>query len=395
MNLYENGIDFIERSLESYIQAKENTDEYKYAIMFLGIGVELILKSILESEHPLFVLDSLDGDNKKTISSAKIIDRLKLVHEKKGRSIKEADVKNLESIRIIRNNILHREVHFEEEPTRIFSSTLYSLDRMVKLFFDKTLANTLKNWKMVVNDDAVRQQYHHNIGGFKLGDYNMPCPFCSLNTIVQQEVGFICKHCNNNYDNILQLLEDLQIESKTIDDMLCTYIEVLLEKTSPKSMEIIKSLNAIKSNFLKDMSSNKIISCFYTKNIKMHECHECNYYEYLFYEESTDKMLCIRCGEIELEKCDRCQKSTFLTDYEGYEYCYYCDENTKGEYCDLCHSSDSSTLNTIILDIKSKHAYEKHFEYSINEPPFFRGKCCQECHKKLYSLESQEAIVFN
>ena len=397
MNLYENGIDFIERSIESYLQAKDNSNEYKYAVMFLGIGSELILKSILEAEHPLFVLDSLDGKVNNTIASNKIIDRLKLVFDKKGRSIKEADVKNLESIRTVRNSILHRDVHFHDEPINIFTSTLYSLDTMVKLFSNntKTLASTLKNWKLIVDDDKIREKYHQRIKGFRLGNFTVPCSFCSLETIVavKNSNSFVCKHCSFVYNDIFHLLEEIEVEPIILEDILVAYIDQLLVKPSPDFVEVIKAINSLKTYSFKNVNMNKLVDYVIAKNKTVYQCPECNAHDFLFYDSNTERMLCVKCGKIELEECDSCQKHTFISDGEGYEYCYLCQENTRGVQCSFCYEDDFSYPETIIVDIKNKKIFEKNFDYEINDPPFMKGKCCPECRSILYKLEEENIIA--
>ncbi|MEC3653513.1 hypothetical protein P9148_00100 [Bacillus siamensis] len=61
LRLYDNAIDFINKSKESFILADEgNLREFKYAILLLANGVELMLKSILEDKHPLFINENLD-----------------------------------------------------------------------------------------------------------------------------------------------------------------------------------------------------------------------------------------------------------------------------------------------------------------------------------------------
>src|SRR5699024_4648239 len=121
------------RSIYSYDEAKDRPKEYKYALLLLGIGAELILKRILEIEHPLFVLEKFENESK-TVPFGKLIDRIKVVHKEKGKRIKKEDIQNIKAIRSIRNNIIHKEVNITEEPSIIFSKTLFTLDRMVKLF---------------------------------------------------------------------------------------------------------------------------------------------------------------------------------------------------------------------------------------------------------------------
>lgn len=396
MNLYENGIDFIERSMESYLEAKEDHKEYKYAVMFLGIGAELILKSILESVHPLFVLESLDGEEDKTIPSNKIISRLKRVFEQQGRKLREPDVRNLESIRAVRNSILHKNVHFTEEPVHIFTRTLYSLDNMVKLFSEDRmpLASTLENWKFIVDDEKIREEYHNRIRGYKIGNFTIPCSVCLLETIVpiKDSDSFICKHCQSVYVDVFQLLDRIDTELDFKDDVIVIYIEELLEKEKTEFEKVIKAINAINSYSLKNITINKIIDYLERNNITVHSCPNCGELDFFFYDKGFKKCLCIKCGELELEECEKCLNKSLVSSYEGYEYCYICEENPTGQCCNLCDSEDFSYLFTMVIDVKKKLDFERLYKYNLNKPPFMEVKCCPYCQNDLYNLENEGII---
>jgi hypothetical protein len=82
LRLYENGIDFINKSMESFVLASTRNKpiEYKYAILLLATGSELILKSILEDVHPLFIKDNLDNSTDITVKAENLVNRINKVY---------------------------------------------------------------------------------------------------------------------------------------------------------------------------------------------------------------------------------------------------------------------------------------------------------------------------
>src|SRR3954464_15437800 len=82
LRLYENGIDFINKSMESFVLASERNKpiEYKYAILLLATGSELILKSMLEDIHPLFIKDNLDSSTDITVKAENLVSRINRVY---------------------------------------------------------------------------------------------------------------------------------------------------------------------------------------------------------------------------------------------------------------------------------------------------------------------------
>jgi len=392
LGLYENGIDFIERSIESYISAKSNTKEYKYATLFLGIGVELILKSILEKAHPVFLLDNIDSTNiDKTITSSKIIPRLQLVYKEKGHHIQNADKENLEAIRLIRNQIIHKEVIFTELPTKVFANTLNTLDRMVKLFFNKTLSESISNWSVITENEELKQTFFpKNFKGFCIGEYKVPCSTCGLESIVKKKnsEGYTCNYCSTDFDNIEKLLYET--------DLVQYYIEEEIKSSNGKVIELIPLFQVFKSYQEKDKVINFYIEELEKKGIMFHDCVRCGSADYMHYNKDNGTYHCINCGELDnFEKCPNCNLNSLFSDAEGYDYCYHCQENPNGEHCNLCGDDNNSNLYTVKVDVRDAKRFQKELSYPLEEKRYFQENCCQSCLNKLHSLEEDEAIYIN
>lgn len=387
MSLFENGKDFIERSIYSYDEAKENPKEYKYALLLLGIGTELILKRILEVEHPLFILASIDN-NTKTVGFEKLIDRIKIVHGEKGRRIKEEDVKNLEAIRNIRNNIIHKEVNITEEPDAIFSRTLFTLDRMVKLFLGKTLSSTVSNWNHVVSDDTIKSYYYTNVRGIQINEIPVPCPFCSLEVLVKNGDQIKCHHCETSYpsvENVLNLIDDEnEVKSKLLDEYAK---EVLKRETLKEKMQAINRITDVR---LKDKVINELIDSIQRNTDYVFHCPVCLEVDYLLYDDEQDHLICINCGIIESEKCHKCNNNSLLISLDGADFCLVCRENPKAQICGCCRTEIYSILEEISIDVILNDKFDLPLEFSGGA--FINTSVCSDCMETINTYQAKRII---
>jgi hypothetical protein len=389
MSLFENGKDFIERSIYSYDEAKENPKEYKYALLLLGIGAELILKRILEVEHPLFLLDKFESDTK-TVPFEKIIDRIKIVYGAKGRRIKSDDVKNIEAIRNIRNNIIHKEVNITEEPSVIFSQTLYSLDRMVKLFLGTTLSSTISNWHHVVSDETVRSHYYKGVKGIEIEGVLVPCPFCSLEVLLKKENKIKCHHCESTYPNIVNALYLLDDDNEIKDILLDGYAKETISKSTLS--EKIQAIHDIPDLRMKDKAINELLDNIqHTKNVTYY-CPKCEEVDYLIYDTVLNHLICIDCGIIDSEECCKCGNNSLMKDRYGADFCLVCRENPQAMICDCCLTDIFSFLNDVTIDVIKHKEFDLPLHYAGK--PFIEAEVCDECEDILKSLENEGIISF-
>lgn len=387
MSLFENGKDFIERSIYSYDEAKDRPKEYKYALLLLGIGAELILKRILEIEHPLFVLEKFENESK-TVPFGKLIDRIKVVHKEKGKRIKKEDIQNIKAIRSIRNNIIHKEVNITEEPSIIFSKTLFTLDRMVKLFLGTTLSKTISNWEHVVSDDTVRSHYYKGIKGIDIAGVLVPCPFCSLEVLVPEDSKIKCHHCENTYHNMVNILFLLDDDNELKNLLIDSYVKEILQKSSLG--EKIKTIHQILDFRMKNRAINELIDSIQEINDVTFDCPQCNQFDYLIYDNELDHLICINCYIFESNKCHKCQRNSMVTNLDGADFCLVCRSNTQGVSCDNCHTKIFSYLNPVKIDVINYKKFDLSLDYSGE--PFIYANVCETCKETLEFYDADEVI---
>ncbi|MEK4509364.1 hypothetical protein [Paenibacillus sp. FSL K6-2524] len=371
LRLYDNAIDFLNRSISSYLVAIEEDTyfEYKYAILFLATGSELILKSLLEDVHPLFIRENLDKEEK-TVSAENLVTRINKVfsYETTLKTISNHDRENFEAIRTIRNNIIHKEVIFDENtnPKKIFAETLYSLDRVVKEFKGKTLSSVLENWSLVVNVDEIKTTYYRNAKGIKIGTIALPCAFCSIEKLVKDGEGLRCLHCGQKYKTIFEAVH-------TIDD------EDLKEN--------------LFLAFVEEKEKEKCNFC---------DCPECDTADYAWYDPKLNALMCFKCGNLQSTKCSRCSCNSVIEAYYDYdsgitehaEYCVNCDDYINTDICSGCNKDYYKLEKNITIDVRNNKIFRRYFPKLVSkgESPFIITNLCPECYRITLQLEEKEII---
>lgn len=374
LRLYENGIDFINKSMESYQQAVDpeypNFIEHKYAILFLATGSELILKSLLEDKHPLFIQRNIDESNELTVQAEKLIPRINKVYSDENKRIVNEDEKSLVAIRNARNSIIHRDVIFNKEnnPIDLYARTLYSLDRIVKLFKGKTLSKEVDNWESVVNIEHIQQIYYSRAKGLSFGNIEIPCAVCSIKKLVKNGSDKVkCLHCGHIYKNIHEAIFSLEDED-LIEELFQEYIQ---DKASYNSME----------------------------------CPKCRTHEYASYDKNTNQIICFRCGPVDdlvlLEDCKSCNSNTaiFLEHeigngiIEKITHCLNCGGSNDNKHCKSCDEK-AYNLQKIKIDIRRTSKFEEIFPtLNITDgSAFIKTEVCPFCYNDLLDLEDKEVI---
>lgn len=110
-DLLENGLDFIDNSLESVLTTQE-PQKLKYAVLHISAGIELVLKEILRQEHWSLLFENINGADYKhlrsgdfiSVSFASILKRLEGIV---GANITDNQKKHFNSLRTKRNKIEH------------------------------------------------------------------------------------------------------------------------------------------------------------------------------------------------------------------------------------------------------------------------------------------------
>jgi hypothetical protein len=110
-DLLENGMDFIESSLQSILTTDE-PHKLKYAILHISAGIELVLKEILRLEHWSFLFENINNANYndlqtgdfQSVSFSSILKRFEGII---GKDIRADQKKHFDILRKKRNRIEH------------------------------------------------------------------------------------------------------------------------------------------------------------------------------------------------------------------------------------------------------------------------------------------------
>lgn len=136
ITLIENASLFINEAIRNSRRAKREPKYWAFAILHLVQGLELLMKHVLQLQHPLFIFENVDSP-KNTVSLGLCLDRLKSIakieiDEKEERAIKRASVQ--------RNKIVHHEHELNPD---YYRSVFIELFEFVHYFHAKHLGGEL------------------------------------------------------------------------------------------------------------------------------------------------------------------------------------------------------------------------------------------------------------
>ena len=215
ITLLDNASAFINEAIRNARRAKAESRYWSFAILHLIQGLELLMKHVLQMQHPIFIYEDIDNP-KNTASLTLCLERLKSIanmeiDEKEERAIKRASVQ--------RNKIVHHEYDLNPD---YYHSVFVELFEFVHYFHARHLGGELhdridqKLWRTEAEllaqfsaewityrgkrlpsrlpfDIVVAQRYtmvrEPSEGGFKytpreryLGELGPECPDCGVNT---------------------------------------------------------------------------------------------------------------------------------------------------------------------------------------------------------------------
>src|SRR3546814_604723 len=110
VTLLDNATLFVNEAIRNARRAKRQPTQWSFAILHLVQALELLMKHVLQLQHPLFIYENIDHP-KNTVSLGLCLERLKSVariqvDEKEERAIRRASAQ--------RNKIVHHEHRSEE-----------------------------------------------------------------------------------------------------------------------------------------------------------------------------------------------------------------------------------------------------------------------------------------
>ncbi|MBE7099217.1 hypothetical protein [Bacillus cereus] len=370
LRLYDNGMDFINKSMESFVEAIKGPSpiEYKYAITLLATGCELILKSLLEDVHPLFIEENLDSSTEKTVSAENLVSRINKIYnyENPKKRVQNLDIANLNAIRALRNKIIHKEVVFDNEMViqKIYANALFSLDRIVKDFKQLTFSSEVDNWAYIVNIEPIQSAYYNSISGIKLNGTPIPCPICSIKKLANKMEKIECLHCGSNFSSLPEAINSL--------DDLYLKEELYLAFVYEKELE----------------------------RVIFNVCPSCHNEDYAWYDREKQGVICFECGPLTTTECKQCKDNSVATYYyhstdnvEEVNYCFTCDETIDSEQCPNCLESFFKLREKIKIDVKKSETFYKSVSLKhTGDTPFIEVSLCPECHDRMLFLEEDGVI---
>lgn len=203
LKLLENGLDYILHALEHLEEAGKDTRNYKYAVLHLNSGIELVLQEVLKQKHWAFTFAKIETANKdkyrqiifNSLTMDQSIDRLINICGYKF------DRSKFESLKVIRNRIEHNA--FTDEITIIKTKCSEAIHEILNFI---SAYNKKKETK---NENKLLEQIREKLVQFDtFFDFRMKqideqlqkeevlffCPVCSQETYSIKR--HFCLFCN-------------------------------------------------------------------------------------------------------------------------------------------------------------------------------------------------------
>jgi hypothetical protein len=200
-DLLENGLDFILSSVKLIVE-KKKVQDYKYSILHLSAGLELVLKERLKKEHWSFIFENIDKAKQELLStgdfqSVKLDSLLNRLKELCTIDFTPGDLAVLQDLKKRRNKI----EHFAFNETEL---SLKSLSAKVLNFVFEFIHNELDNADFSASTMAQIEEIRENalefkdfvvhrfdnlkakLDGLKKEDFTLvvQCPYCDQESLV-------------------------------------------------------------------------------------------------------------------------------------------------------------------------------------------------------------------
>ncbi len=215
LNLLENGIDSIEHGAAHFLQGELDEKNYKFAILHIFHGIELILKEKLARINPALIYANIDAritNQSNTINFSKLETRLTNV----GVVFSKDWSKTLTSIQKQRNKIEHKDVRLNLRNTEFLlgSSIKFLIDFMKKelgeeldehLGIDeyKTLVDAIEYYEESLRIALKKVEEKRPSDPKDQLDFEvLTCPLCIEETVVNEpdDEGLVtCFHCEEEF----------------------------------------------------------------------------------------------------------------------------------------------------------------------------------------------------
>jgi hypothetical protein len=165
LSLLDNSYNFINESLIHYRKAKNDLRNWPFALFLLIQGIELMMKQVLKSEHPIFIFENIDKP-KNTVSITQALERLLSITNIK---LDDKEIRLIKKAIYYRNQILHYEISFNSNEFKTIYSQLFEFVHYFhKRHLNKDLHEIIpeKLWRTeadLMNYFNARIVYYHGI----------------------------------------------------------------------------------------------------------------------------------------------------------------------------------------------------------------------------------------
>ena len=201
LNLFENGVDSMKHGMEHFVKS-----DYKYAILHIFHGIELLLKESLRIIHPVLIyrdIDSLVKENSYTVGFSDLIIRLENFH-----LINRSQTAPLQILRDNRNRIAHKNINLNKESAEnILGESL----KFIEEFSIKKLNINFKdnvgedNWNKI---EEIIYSYNERLEK-ALGQVDEHLPI-GKEAAISGEEALYCPHCGNETVVFIDEKEDFE-----------------------------------------------------------------------------------------------------------------------------------------------------------------------------------------
>jgi len=236
LNLLENGLDFIDNSLDSILDSKDK-HALKYSVLHLSAGIELVLKEILMQEHWSLVFEKVDLANYSDLKSGNFISvcfntAIKRIENIVGVKINKDTINRLNEIKKIRNKIEH--FSFTENVIALKTIVSDVLSYILELIDERLIVDnysrnvqyllyTISNKSRTFEDDVDLRfgRIHDSLLRLKKsGIVILSCPSCFQNAFpLSEDTCLFCGYTDTPenvarayIENVLGISEYLEVK---------------------------------------------------------------------------------------------------------------------------------------------------------------------------------------
>lgn len=366
-DLEENAKDFINLSIEEFIQAEEadkvndkkkRDKYYKFSIVHLALGIELLLKRIIIEKHKYGLLTSEDDfikyllnntdDTKinytKTLDAGKLTNRINTFYKQDDLEITKNESKPFTKIRNMRNDYVHLIPKFDEyTPDAIFAKSLVTMNQILMRFIGREVSGFMEwsNWLKVSQIQKIVDSYEES--SLSIKGEKVPCPYCEENLLHEHKY-------RDGYSDDAELIQCIKCFGcgSEIDDVFLVMIFLDEAKKSLSLVQAFINEHKLHSAYCSHCGEKAVvlnndhnritcIACNYALDLDRFFCKDCNDFKAVYeYKDKMEFIHCLNCDrrhDVEYYICDRCEEKaqkegepseleqyTWFITYESFEY---------------------------------------------------------------------------